>query len=107
MTRSLVKQIASPFMKRKAISNVTVENVQDESNYVPLKDMHVGFNIMLLLRLLLNEDDVDQVQSDKFLLGTQSFYKESLLYILNKMDSKHNFWIHPVWINFFNRESAH
>ena len=23
------------------------------------------------------------------------------------MDSKHDFWIHNVWINFFNRENAH
>ena len=50
MTQSLVKKTASRFMKREALSNVTAENVQDESNYVPLKDMHVGFNTMLLLR---------------------------------------------------------
>ena len=107
MTRSLVKKIASPFMKRKAISSVTVENVQDESNYVPLKDMHIGFNTMLLLRRPFNEGDIDQAQSDKFLLSAQRFYKENLLYVLNKIDSKHNFWIQPVWINFFNRKNAH
>ena len=69
--------------------------------------MHVGLNTMLLLRRLFNEGDIDQAQSDKFLLSAQSFYKESLLYVLNKMDSKHDFWIHDVWINFFNRENAH
>ena len=107
MTQSLIKKIASCFLKREVLSNVTVKNVQDESNYVPLKDMHVGFNTMLLLRRLFNEGDIDQAQSDKFLLSAQSFYKESLLYVLNKMDSKHDFWIHDVWINFFNRENAH
>ena len=107
MTQSLIKKIASRFLKREALSNVTVKNVQDESKYVPLKDMHVGFNTMLLLRRLFNEGDIDQAQSDKFLLSAQSFYKESLLYVLNKMDSKHDFWIHDVWINFFNRENEH
>ena len=23
------------------------------------------------------------------------------------MDLKHDFWIHAVWINFFNRKNAH
>ena len=59
MTQSLVKKIASRFMKREALSNVTVENVQDESNYVPPKDMHVEFNTMLLLRRLFNDGDID------------------------------------------------
>ena len=92
-------------MKREALSNVTIENVRDESNYVPLKDMHVEFNI-LLLRRLFNEDDSNQAQSDKYLLSAQSFYKESISYVLNKMGPKHDFWIHAVWINFFNRENA-
>ena len=73
MTQSLIKKIASRFLKREAVSNVTVKNVQDESNYVPLKDMYVGFNTMLLLRRLFNEGDIDQAQSDKFLLSAQSF----------------------------------
>ena len=77
-------------MKREALSNVTIENVQDESNYVPLKDMHVEFNI-LLLRRLFNEDDSNQAQSDKYLLSAQSFYKESISYVLNKMGPKHDF----------------
>ena len=68
--------------------------------------MHVGFNTMLLLRYLFSEGDIEQVQSDKFLLSAQSFYKESLLYVLNKMDSKHDFWIQAVWINVFNRGNA-
>ena len=33
MTQSLIKKIASRFLKREALSNVTVKNVQDESNY--------------------------------------------------------------------------
>ena len=37
--------------------------------------MYVGFNTMLLLRRLFNEEDIDQAQSDKFLLSAQSFYK--------------------------------
>ena len=37
--------------------------------------MYVGFNTMLLLRRLFNEGDIDQAQSDKFLLSAQSFYK--------------------------------
>ena len=78
-----------------------------ESNYNPLKDIQVGFNTTLLLRHLFNEADVDQAQSDKFLLNVQCFYKESISYILNKMNSKHDFWIHSVWINVFNRENAH
>ena len=41
MTQSLIKKIATRFLKREALSNATVKNVQDESNYVPLKDMHV------------------------------------------------------------------
>ena len=91
MTQSLIKKIASRFLKREALSNVTVKNVQDESNYVPLKDMHVGFNTMLLLKRLFSEGDLDQAQSDKFLLSAQGFYKESLLHVLNKMGSKHDF----------------
>ena len=78
-----------------------------ESNYIPLKDIHVGFNTTLLLRHFFNEADVDQTQSDKFLFNVQSFYKESISYILNKMNSRHDFWIHSVWINVFNRENAH
>ena len=74
MTQSLIKKIASRFLKREALSNVTVRNVRDESNCVPLKYMHVGFNTMLLLRRLFNEGDIDQAHSDKFLLSAQSFY---------------------------------
>ena len=33
-TQSLVKKIESRFMKWKALSNVTMKNVQDESNYI-------------------------------------------------------------------------
>ena len=54
--------------------------------------MHVGFNTMLLLRRLFSEGDLDQAQSDKSLLSAQGFYKESLLHVLNKMGSKHDFW---------------
>ena len=52
------KNIFSRFMKREVVSNVTVENVKDKSNYIPLKDMTIGFNTMLLLRRLFNEGDI-------------------------------------------------
>ena len=52
------KNIFSRFMKREVVSNVTVENVKDKSNYIPLKDMARGFNTMLLLRRLFNEGDI-------------------------------------------------
>ena len=70
---------------------MTVKNIQDESNCVPVKYMHVGINTMLLLRRLFNEGDIDQAHSDKFLLSAQSLYKESLLYPLNKMNSNTTF----------------
>ena len=66
-------------MKGEALSNVTVANVEDESSYFPLKDMHVGFNTMLLLRRLFSDGDIDQAQSDNFFLSAQSFYEETLL----------------------------
>ena len=67
MIQPLIKKNASSFMKKEALSNVTVKNVQDDLNYVPLKDMQVGFNSMLLLKRLFNEGDIDQDQADKFL----------------------------------------
>ena len=67
MIQPLIKKNASSFMKKEVLSNVTVKNVQDDLNYVPLKDMQVGFNSMLLLKRLFNEGDIDQDQADKFL----------------------------------------
>ena len=67
MIQSLIKKNASSFMKKEALSNVTVKNIQDDLNYVLLKDMHVGFNSVLLLKRLFNEGDIDQDQADKFL----------------------------------------
>ena len=94
-------------MKKEALSNLNVRNAPDESSYVPLKDMHVEFDTMLLLRRLFNESDNHQTQLDKYLLSPQNFYQQSLLHVLNKMDSKHDFWIQAVWINFFNRENVY
>ena len=69
MTQSLIKKIASRFLKREVLSNATVKNVQDESNYVPLKDMHVGFNTMLLLRCPFNEGDSIKLKTNFFLVN--------------------------------------
>ena len=52
------------------------------------------------------EGDLIQKQYNTCLRGSQVFYKESLKYVLAKMDMSESLWSHACWVNFFNRENS-
>ena len=36
----------------------------------------------------------------------EAFYKESLEYVLTKMDMSDSLWSHVCWVDFFNKENS-
>ena len=43
---------------------------------------------------------------NNFFRAAQEFYKESLIYVINKLPVNEPFWKAAVWVNYFNRPSA-
>ena len=74
--------------------------------YLPLEDVHIGLTSKSKLKQLLREGDIIKQQYTRVLQACQAFCKASLNYVLEKMDSKNEFWIHAVWIDFFERTNA-
>ena len=55
---------------------------------------------------MLREGDITQTQYNTCLRDAQAFYKESLEYVLTKMDMSKSLWSHAYWVDFFNRENS-
>ena len=55
---------------------------------------------------MLNDGSINQNEYDKVLKAAVAFYKESLRYLLIKMDMSCSFWQHTTWIDFIYRNKA-
>ena len=77
-----------------------------ENNYLPLNEVFVGFNTKQMLKKLFNDGSTDQNEYCKVLNAAVAFYKESMRYLLTKMDMSCSFWQHVTWIDFFCRNKA-
>ena len=77
-----------------------------ENNYLPLNEVFVGFNTKQMLKKLFNDGSTDQNEYGKVLNAAVAFYKESMRYLLTKMDMSCSFWQHVTWIDFFCRNKA-
>ena len=85
---------------------VTIDILEHEDNYLPLNEIFVGFNTKQMLKKLFNDGSIDQNKYDKVLKAAVAFYKESLRFLLTKMDMSCSFWQHATWIDFFCRNKA-
>ena len=76
------------------------------STYLLLVKVYCGFSTKSLLDRMLGEGDIAQTQYNTCLRGAQPFFKESLEYVLTKMDMSESFWSHACWVDFFYRENS-
>ena len=109
MTKDLIQKIAKRFLKLEVISDLTLESLKDEDNYLPLSEVHIGLKCITILADLREGRDGDHISQkthDDFLKACRSFYKASLDYVMRKMDSNNEFWQHATWIDFFRRKDA-
>ena len=104
MTHDLGKKIAQRILKADALGNLKEETIDDESNYLGLMEIHIGLSTKSTLNRLRNKGEITNSQYQKTLRACQAFYRESLLYVLTKMNNI--FWKHCQWIDYFNRTNA-
>ena len=105
-TKSLIKKIGIRFLKPELVDDITDEALDDETKYVHQADIFLGFSTKNLLKKKFNDGDIPQMQYDKFMNAVVAFFRESLRYILLKMDMTETFWQHAKWIDFFDRQNA-
>ena len=108
MTRELTGKLAMRFMIPDSFrgKDITVEIIDDSDNYLPLDEVFIGFTTKQMLKKLFNDGDIDKLQHDNVLRASVAFYRESLRYVLTKMDMNNTFWLHAVWVDFFRRDQA-
>ena len=84
-TKSLARKIAGRFILRdKFQSDITINLIENEDNYVSLKDVFLGPMTESKLNDLLENGDISEVQYEKFIVGAIELYKVSLKYVLEK-----------------------
>ena len=109
MTQNLVRKIASRFLTPECYRDVdiiTQDIIDDSNNYLPNAEVFLGFSTRQKLKKLFNERDISDAQFDSVPRAAIAFYRESLRYVLNKMDMSASFWKQAVWVDFFNRDTA-
>ena len=83
MTKSLAHKIAGRFiLQDKPLSDITINLIENEDNYVSLKDLFLGLMTKSMLNDLLENGDISEVQYEKFIAVAIEFYKVSLKYAL-------------------------
>ena len=96
MTKCLARKKARRLILRdKLQSDITINLIENEDNYVSLKDVFLGFMTKGKLNDLLENGDISGVQYEKFIVGAIEFYKV-LNYVLKKMSVEALFWKHAV-----------
>lgn len=103
LIRNIAQRILQPHVVKEPITNAVLE---DDSNYLPLHDIHIGLMSKSLLDVMFDEGDISSQDRDKMLLAAQAFFKASLLYVMEKMHVDDRFWKAAVWIDYANRSSA-
>ena len=87
MKKSLARKIAGRFILRdKLQSDIKINLIEIQDNYVSLKDFFLGLMTKSKLNDLLENGDISEVQYEKFIVGAIEFYKVSLKYVLEKMN---------------------
>ena len=106
LTKALCRKIAQRFLRTEVLQSLTVDEVMKEENLLSLSEMHIGLLTSTTLNKLTNDGTITQNQRRRMLTAAQAFYKESLIYVLEKMDANNEFWMHAVWINYLKRSKA-
>ena len=88
------------------VNDVTVDLIDNPWNYLPLEEIFVSFTMKNLLKKLFNDGEIYKLQYNNVLEATRAFYKENLRYVIRKMDMTDALWNHPVWVDFFSKETA-
>ena len=86
------------------MDNIIDDIIDDQDNRLPLTEVFLGFSTSQKFKQLYREEDISDTQFNSVPLAAADFYKESLRYIINKMDMSSSFWQQAVWIDFFNRK---
>ena len=87
VTEDLVRRLVVRILTPQAIKNgVSLESLNDSTCYFPLEKVFCGFSTKNLMDKMLREGDITQTQYNTCLRDAQAFYKESLEYVLTKMD---------------------
>ena len=106
-TKSLARKIAGRFILRdKFQSDITINLIENEDNYVSLKDVFLGLMTESKLNDLLENGDISEVQYEKFIVGAIEFYKVSLKYVFEKMNVEVLFWKHAACVDFEERANV-
>lgn len=109
VTKALIRKIASRFLASECYEGdniVSEETIDDANNYLPLDEVFIGFSTRQKIRKLFNEGDIDKNEYNVIPKAAIAFYRESLRYVITKMDMSHSFWQRAVWVDFFNRKNA-
>ena len=109
-TEELIRKLACRFMIPSAykesfeITEITIDN---EENLLPHDDIMIGFRAKAKLNELFEDGDITQAHVTKMLTAAKSFYRESLRYIIQKMDVVSKpFFTNAVWVDYFQRSEA-
>ena len=109
MTKELIRKIASRFLKTSCYHGEDIIDegiIDDADNYLPFDEVCIGFSTRQKLNKLFKERDIDQTQYNTVPEAAIAFYRESLRYVLDRMDMSCSFWRQAVWIDFFSKDSA-
>lgn len=96
-------------MKQEIIHSLSLASIENEANYLPLLEVHIGLKcstVLADLREGRDEQYISKQEHDKFITACQSFYRASLDYVMKKMVVDNDFWIHATWVDFFRRKDA-
>ena len=80
--------------------------IDDADNCLQLDEFFIGFSTRQKLNKFFKEGDINQKQYNTAPEAAIAFYRESLRYVLDKMDMPCSFWQQAVWIDFFNKGSS-
>lgn len=76
------------------------DTTDDNNNCLRYERIFLGFMAKKLLQQKFNEGDITLTQRDKFITAAIAFYKESLRYVLTKMNVENTFCDMAKWIDF-------
>ena len=105
MIKELARKLATRFLKAELLDDVFLDTLENEENFHLLSETNIGLSAKMKL-VDLYEGSITNEDKMKGFEAAQAFYKSSLEYVLKKISFNEDFWIHEIWINFFNRKEA-
>ena len=96
-TKELIRIIVSRFFKTSYHGeDIIDEDITDDAdNYLPLDEVFICFSTRQKLR------DIDEKHYNTVSEPAAAFYRESLRYVLDRMNMSCSFWRQAVLIDFF------